>query len=569
LSVPPTVWEAVLLLQLLRAADAKRLQIASSATAAIRAAELAAERPLTPNRIGRTLSRTESQMKRKIGSQEVEVTGVNRTQSQAPATSVALPASCFHIEALLDAHFPPELELALFMQQAKLEVLSHEQLCTDARFEVGPNSSLPGTVCSFMANGDVVPVPFKKQVLHAENQFRQQQEQLSGMFRGEGAFRILPSGGIQVPASALFFILEVSRDNLVADTMSALKMADVENLRKPLKVKFSNEDGVDEGGVAREFFRLLAAQLFQPEFGLFKIDSDSQFLWFDMASANDEQDFWTAGALIGLAVYNNIPALECNFPPAVFKKLKGLPVTLADLHRLFPSQGVSVQAVLDWLPPLGMSPDETDQCFQETFCLDFAVGYETPDGVHKTTNLLGEECGEPPPVNFKRREEFVELYKDWHLSRSVEKQFKAFESGFSRVCGSPVFNCLSWSELEAIVCGERDLDFEHLRKGAQVVESEVAFTDGYLDAFWEMALAFDAEQKKQFLNFATGSDLAPVGGLERVQLKVQRNGGEPTSRLPTSHTCFNLLLLPEYGDQDKMRRLLLLAIENADGFGLE
>ena len=44
---------------------------------------------------------------------------------------------------------------------------------------------------------------------------------------------------------------------------------------------------------------------------------------------------------------------------------------------------------------------------------------------------------------------------------------------------------------------------------------------------------------------------------------------EPTNRLPQAHTCFNLLLLPEYGSKEKLRTLLRQAIDHADGFGLE
>jgi hypothetical protein len=39
--------------------------------------------------------------------------------------------------------------------------------------------------------------------------------------------------------------------------------------------------------------------------------------------------------------------------------------------------------------------------------------------------------------------------------------------------------------------------------------------------------------------------------------------------LPTSHTCFNSLLLPEYSSKEKLRAKLLTAIENAQGFGLQ
>lgn len=61
---------------------------------------------------------------------------------------------------------------------------------------------------------------------------------------------------------------------------------------------------------------------------------------------------------------------------------------------------------------------------------------------------------------------------------------------------------------------------------------------------------------------------APVEGLAALKLTIQR-GGPDTDRLPTSHTCFNVLLLPEYVSQEKLRNRLLTAIENAQGFGLK
>jgi len=38
--------------------------------------------------------------------------------------------------------------------------------------------------------------------------------------------------------------------------------------------------------------------------------------------------------------------------------------------------------------------------------------------------------------------------------------------------------------------------------------------------------------------------------------------------LPTSHTCFNVLLLPDYSSKDKLRERLLKAITNCKGFGM-
>lgn len=52
-------------------------------------------------------------------------------------------------------------------------------------------------------------------------------------------------------------------------------------------------------------------------------------------------------------------------------------------------------------------------------------------------------------------------------------------------------------------------------------------------------------------------------------MTIQKNGGEPTERLPTSFTCFCTFLLPEYGTKEKLERLLTIAIEASEGFGLQ
>ena len=56
--------------------------------------------------------------------------------------------------------------------------------------------------------------------------------------------------------------------------------------------------------------------------------------------------------------------------------------------------------------------------------------------------------------------------------------------------------------------------------------------------------------------------------MSRWCLSPQGDGGDST-KLPTSHTCFNTLLLPAYASKEKLQDRLRLAIMNAEGFGLE
>lgn len=48
---------------------------------------------------------------------------------------------------------------------------------------------------------------------------------------------------------------------------------------------------------------------------------------------------------------------------------------------------------------------------------------------------------------------------------------------------------------------------------------------------------------------------------------IARNGSD-SDRLPTSHTCYNVLLLPEYSSKEKLEDRLLKAINYSKGFGM-
>lgn len=61
---------------------------------------------------------------------------------------------------------------------------------------------------------------------------------------------------------------------------------------------------------------------------------------------------------------------------------------------------------------------------------------------------------------------------------------------------------------------------------------------------------------------------APIGGLGTLKCIIQRDGPD-SNKLPTSHTCFNTLLLPEYSSKERMCHMLKLAVMNSEGFGLE
>jgi ubiquitin-protein ligase E3 A len=189
-------------------------------------------------------------------------------------------------------------------------------------------------------------------------------------------------------------------------------------------------------------------------------------------------------------------------------------------------------------------------------------------------------------------------------------QFEAFAKGFLMLCGGPALQLFSATELERLVCGNPTLDFDNLVRNARY-EGGYHAEHRVVQWLWQAVADFGADERRLFLKFFTGSDRAPIGGLGNLRCIIQvcssrrrpghdagharllkqaartqpsapapppspptplphlQRDGPDSTKLPTSHTCFNTLLLPSYRSKEKLADRLRLAILNSEGFGLE
>jgi len=71
--------------------------------------------------------------------------------------------------------------------------------------------------------------------------------------------------------------LEVCRDDIFEESYRSLMKMKTKELRKKLMVKFRGEEGIDYGGVAREWLYLLSKEMLNPDYGLFAYTRDDQY----------------------------------------------------------------------------------------------------------------------------------------------------------------------------------------------------------------------------------------------------------------------------------------------------
>ncbi|XP_073722885.1 probable E3 ubiquitin-protein ligase HECTD2 isoform X2 [Misgurnus anguillicaudatus] len=368
----------------------------------------------------------------------------------------------------------------------------------------------------------------------------------------------------RVDMSLLFLNIKVRRLQLVSDSLDELsrKRAD---LKKKLKVTFVGEAGLDMGGLTKEWFLLLIRQIFHTDYGMFTYVKESQCHWFSSWKCDNYSEFRLVGALMGLAVYNSI-TLDIRFPPCVYKKLLTPPIVPCDLDTPVGMATLTLEDLQQVMPDLAHGLGELlsyEGNVEEDFYTTFQV-FQEELGVVKSYNL--KPGGDKIPVTNLNRKEYVQLYVDFLLNKSIYRQFAAFYHGFHSVCASNALMLLRPEEVEILVCGSPNLDMCSLQR---VVQYEgYSKTDPTIRAFWDVVLAFPSELQKKLLHFTTGSDRVPVGGMADLNFKISKIDVS-TDWLPVSHTCFNQICLPPYKSKKELRQKLTIAISNAEGFGLE
>jgi ubiquitin-protein ligase E3 A len=253
-----------------------------------------------------------------------------------------------------------------------------------------------------------------------------------------------------------------------------------------------------------------------------------------------------------LAIYNDV-LLDIKFPRVIYKKLLGEPCLLEDLQEFDP----------EMYRTLCFLRDTQDPNLEETIGTSFEIELD---------NFGAKDLIELKPnganilISQSNKLEYIDLYLDWKFNKSIEQFFNPFSKGFYKVADKTIFEIIESDDLELIVCGTEDLDFKELEEGSIVTDGFTKDSQTVKD-FWEIVHEFDLTLKKKFLFFLSGCDRSPIKGLASLKMIIGKHGPD-SDKLPCAHTCFNFLLMPDYQNKEKLKKLLLLAVENSEGFGL-
>ncbi|KAJ5815527.1 hypothetical protein N7474_007304 [Penicillium riverlandense] len=346
--------------------------------------------------------------------------------------------------------------------------------------------------------------------------------------------------------------LSVRRDQVFLDSFKSLYFKNADEVKYgKLNIRFHGEEGVDAGGVTREWFQVLARGMFNPNYALFiPVAADRTTFHPNRLSGINEQHlmfFKFIGRIIGKAMYEG-RVLDCHFSRAVYKSILGRSVSIKDMETL----DLDYYKSLLWM----LENDITD-IITETFAIETDAF-----GEKEVIDLIPD--GRNIPVTQENKEEYVQRVVEYRLVESVREQLDNFLKGFHDIIPPDLISIFNEQELELLISGLPEIDVDEWKNNTEL--HNYSASSPQIQWFWRAVRSFDKEERAKLLQFVTGTSKVPLNGFKELEgmngvskFNIHRDYGNK-DRLPSSHTCFNQLDLPEYESYEDLRQRLYTAV---------
>ncbi|THU49759.1 hypothetical protein C4D60_Mb06t12920 [Musa balbisiana] len=359
--------------------------------------------------------------------------------------------------------------------------------------------------------------------------------------------------------------ISVRRAYILEDSYNQLRMRSPHDLKGKLTVHFQGEEGIDAGGLTREWYQLLSRVIFDKGALLFTtVGNESTFQPNPNSVYQTEHlsYFKFVGRVVGKALFDS-QLLDVHFTRSFYKHILDVKVTYHDIEAVDPDYYKNLKWMLE---------NDISDVLDVTFSMDAdeekLILYEKAE----VTDCELIPGGRNIRVTEENKHEYVDRVAEHLLTTAIRPQINAFMEGFTELIHRDLISIFNDKELELLISGLPDIDLDDLRANTEY--SGYSNASPVIQWFWEVVQGFSKEDKARFLQFVTGTSKVPLEGFSALQgisgsqrFQIHKAYGTP-HHLPSAHTCFNQLDLPEYTSKEQLEERLLLAIHEAnEGFG--
>ena len=317
------------------------------------------------------------------------------------------------------------------------------------------------------------------------------------------------------------------------------------------------EQGVDAGGLYKEFMYKLSEEAFSNKLGYFEESQIGLLIpTRDVLHANKDYNYNKAYEFLGFIVskaINDDIKIYPNFSPIFLNNILEIENSFIDLKTYDPELYKNLVTLKTY---------EGD--VENDLGLYFSLTIEL-DGKIKTFDLI--ENGNNIPVTNSNRLTYIKKVTEYYLSFQFKNAVENFRIGMQKVINMDILRLYTGEELRQIIYGfdkdafdVRDMEMNSNFMGFNLENKTEAQC---LKDFFQILDEFSQKEKEKFLFFCTSLKRLPIGGFSRMRPKFTISKSH--SEVPTSSTCVNMLKLPIL-PYKKLKDILLYVINADAGF---
>nr|XP_043618820.1 E3 ubiquitin-protein ligase UPL1 [Erigeron canadensis] len=359
--------------------------------------------------------------------------------------------------------------------------------------------------------------------------------------------------------------ISVRRAYLLEDSYHRLRIRSLQDMKGRLNVRFQGEEGIDAGGLTREWYQVLSRVIFDKGALLFTTGGNNATFQPNPNSVYQTEHlsyFKFIGRVVAKALFDG-QFLDVYFTRSFYKHILGVKVTYHDIEAVDPDYYKNLKWMLE---------NDVSDIPDLTFSMDADEEKHILYGKTQVSDYELKPGGGNIRVTEETKHEYVDLVADHILTNAIRPQINSFLEGFSELIPRELISIFNDKELELLISGLPEIDLGDLK--ANTDYSGYTASSRLITWFWEVVNAFNKEDRARMLQFVTGTSKVPLEGFKALQgisgpqrFQIHKAYGTP-ERLPSAHTCFNQLDLPEYTSKEQLQERLLLAIHEAsEGFG--
>ena len=361
----------------------------------------------------------------------------------------------------------------------------------------------------------------------------------------------------------------VNRNNILEDSYNQFQKIQSINIARPLKIRFINEQIVDEEGVYREWYQCMFKELLSPQKKLFVLNpykslEPNTWLFYPKYPGMKLELYEFIGKLMIKVIADIINVRNLIFNRVLLKSVLRRPITLDDMKYYN----------LDLYQKLKYINDNQIRGNKQLETIRFVWNIKGPNNTIKEIELV--QGGKNIFLNDNNKITFIDKVIYVEAIMPYDEQIKYTQKGLFSILEQDVRGIFSVEELNFLMTGQENIDLNDWKENT-IYKGAYNPNHPVIKMFWDKIGTLQKNELIKFLEFSTGTGSVQIdgfGSLKGVGGRIQKFTIEPftnySAENPDIYTfhrieakrVYNTIILPEYRSRQELDQAINMILYN-------